>query len=892
MHCPRCHAEISSQDQRCKRCGYRITDATSHPAKKSGTLQRKVVLTTDAGPPKGSLTFQQGRYSVVGTLPISTNTGTQEMTWIAIDHAQHNRRVLIREIPYTPETGSLHQDYMSQLIKRLKQVGSHPAIPDVLDTFSEWSRAYVVFEYIQGESLAALLKKQGGALPEPLVAEYGQQLCGILAFFARQHPPFVHGSISPETVVIHPDTNRVSLIHLPLHTHEKPAQSANWALAGYRAPEQRSGPPGPTSDLYTVAAILHHAVTGYDPHERMSFFYPPARRLNPTVSPRMEAILAKELRLTLSERYHRAADMQADLVALLPTYSSPDQESSAHSPATPATPAPPLAALSSSKKKYGFFRSRASTITILFASLALCLLLIPLLFFLFFNQGARQQAIFQQELAHEQQLFTQKGIGISDGRFVFDTYPGRSNVVLKQQAAHAIQQADLANAVNLLTKAVDMDPTDGEAQIYNENVHVLQSKAPYITIVLGLAFDKDAVDLLRARIDTQAAFIIQHEVNKNNLLPHGLKLRLLIASAGSDRADVATVAQLIARRVTEAGNSDHIIGVVGWPFSSQTINARDIIASAHLPLVSQTASSVKLSGSSPYFFRVNPADDQQGKALGKVAVQQLQAKTILVTRDPTEPYSVSLADSFTASARRLGARVINSSSDYFTTSTTTVEGFHKVVQDALANEADLIFIAGFDVDAVRLAHALGNAARAEPASTALANLSILGGDGLATALVLGQGQGADAQIAAAYPQDMRRLICTSFGDPNEWAFLQIPQSQQPTFFATWAAVYQSSAIAANQAPPPGNDALLTADAVQVLVKAITLTPENITGQSVRDALASLGKGNIPPFQGVSGRILFDSQGNPVDKAIVILAIERGENGKNVIRLKQVVGTFR
>ncbi|MBO0796904.1 MAG: ABC transporter substrate-binding protein, partial [Ktedonobacteraceae bacterium] len=508
------------------------------------------------------------------------------------------------------------------------------------------------------------------------------------------------------------------------------------------------------------------------------------------------------------------------------------------------------------------------------------------------DQAARiksaQQAAMRDELTLEQQTFEKKNIGISDGRFVLDTYPGRTDVALKQQAAKALQNGDLANAINFFSQAVSIDPTDGEAQIYNENLHVLQSGSPYISIVLGIAFDSGADDLLRARPDTEGAFIAQYEINKRGLLPHGLKLRILLDSCGPNRADVATVAQFVANRVTKAGNPDHIVAVEGWPFSSQTINALDIIASAHLPMVSP-ASSVKLSGSSPYFFRVDPPDDVEGKLLAKIASQQLHAKTVLVSRDPTDPYSVSLADSFNASAPQFGLQVINSPANYFTESKSTVANYQKTITDAQNHGADLILTTGYSIDGMRLAHALGNAIRNDPNNAALARLNILGGDGVDTPLVIGEGSGPDAQIAKNFPQDMQHLTFTAYGAASEWDLQHIPKSQQPSFFNDWKNFYQSSGLAENNAPPPANDSMLATDAIQVIARAASLVQGDMTGQAVRDALASLGHGKVPPFQGVTGRIMFDNRGNPIDKAMVVLTVAPDNTGHNIIKLQSVVG---
>ncbi len=78
--------------------------------------------------------------------------------------------------------------------------------------------------------------------------------------------------------------------------------------------------------------------------------------------------------------------------------------------------------------------------------------------------------------------------------------------------------------------------------------------------------------------------------------------------------------------------------------------------------------------------------------------------------------------------------------------------------------------------------------------------------------------------------------------------------------------------------------------MQVIANALALAPASLTGQGVRNALASLGHGKVPAFQGVSGRISFDSQGNPINKALVVLDVEN-RNGQNMIVLNQIAGQF-
>ena len=103
-------------------------------------------------------------------------------------------------------------------------------------------------------------------------------------------------------------------------------------------------------------------------------------------------------------------------------------------------------------------------------------------------------------------------------------------------------------------------------------------------------------------------------------------------------------------------------------------------------------------------------------------------------------------------------------------------------------------------------------------------------------------------------------------------------------------MYEVSPIVSDNAPPPECNVLLTYDALQIVIYAAQQIHGPLSGQAIRDALARLGKGNVPAYQGVSGRIQFDRDGNPVEKALVVLAVEV-RAGKNAVVLQQVLGKF-
>jgi serine/threonine protein kinase len=278
-------------------------------------------------PTRGDI-LGEGRYRLVNQIDLPEIQRTQGSAWLAADLMVSYRRVVVREVRVPPEMsrGTTAEAVASAAIQRLQSLGQQPGLPQVLDFFRHRGSFFLVSLYPEGESLASLLRRQGGALPETVVADYGYQLCDVLTLLEKQQPPIVHGSLNPETILINVEQQCVWLLHLPPFKPEAAPARSGQVSAGYCAPEQVRGELTPASDLYGLAVTMHHAVTGYDPRSRLALFHPPARRLNPAVTAGMEMILTRQLSLSLSQRYVHPAEMRQDLVALLESYPAPVDE--------------------------------------------------------------------------------------------------------------------------------------------------------------------------------------------------------------------------------------------------------------------------------------------------------------------------------------------------------------------------------------------------------------------------------------------------------------------------------------------------------------------------------------------------------------------------------------
>jgi serine/threonine-protein kinase len=144
----------------------------------------------------------------------------------------------------------------------------HPNVVSVHDYgVNDDGRPYIVMDYVEGESLAELIA--GTPLSSERVAGIGFGLARALA--AAHALGIFHRDVKPANVII----DGQGIPHLmdfglarELHD-EDPGMTAPGILVGtaqYVAPEQaRYGTASSAADLYSLGAVLYHALTGEPP---------------------------------------------------------------------------------------------------------------------------------------------------------------------------------------------------------------------------------------------------------------------------------------------------------------------------------------------------------------------------------------------------------------------------------------------------------------------------------------------------------------------------------------------------------------------------------------------------------------------------------------------------
>jgi eukaryotic-like serine/threonine-protein kinase len=202
---------------------------------------------------------------------------------------------------------------------------SHQNLPRYYDMFEAEDSAYLVMEYVQGESLEKLIDNCWGNLWEQMVVKFAEQLCDVLSYLHQQKPPIFHRDIKPANILQTPQ-GQIKLVDFGLLKQgDQTTRNSRRALTAAYAPiEQWSGQNTHTdarSDIYSLGATLYHLLTRQVPPpatERLAVtsdpLVPPLA-LNPALSPHVAQAVLKAMSVQQEHRFPSTGALKAALVA-------------------------------------------------------------------------------------------------------------------------------------------------------------------------------------------------------------------------------------------------------------------------------------------------------------------------------------------------------------------------------------------------------------------------------------------------------------------------------------------------------------------------------------------------------------------------------------------------
>ncbi len=220
--------------------------------------------------------------------------------------------------PYTGEKTEFFTEGRDKFVNEAKSLAKFytlPGIVSVKDFFLENGTAYIVMEFVEGETLKQRLLQSGGKLPAAQVLEMMKPLMRSLEEIHKAG--IIHRDISPDNLMITKEGNVKLLDFGAARDFE---DSGNKSLSvmlkpGYAPEEQyRSrGKQGPWTDVYALCATIYRAIAGVTPDESIERMQNDQVKtpfqLGISIASHEETALFKGMAVMQKDRYQNIAEL-------------------------------------------------------------------------------------------------------------------------------------------------------------------------------------------------------------------------------------------------------------------------------------------------------------------------------------------------------------------------------------------------------------------------------------------------------------------------------------------------------------------------------------------------------------------------------------------------------
>ena len=310
-YCPSCMAENTDGAEKCSICGGDM---------RAQNRQHQLPV----------MTILEGRYLIGKVL----GEGGFGITYIGLD-LRLEERVAIKEfyptgsvtryakhsaeVEATSAEGEVllereREKFLTEA-RTMSRFSGESSIVHVKDFFYANSTAYIVMEFIDGETMQQRLKEKG---PENDFNKLLDMLRPVIKDLDDVHRAgFIHRDISPSNLMVD-KSGSVKLLDFGTarEVNEDGEKSLSIVLKPGFAPEEqyrRRGQQGPWTDVYALCATIYKLCTGVTPEvsvDRLAVdSLEPPSKFGVKINPQQEAVLARGLAVRREDRIQSAAEL-------------------------------------------------------------------------------------------------------------------------------------------------------------------------------------------------------------------------------------------------------------------------------------------------------------------------------------------------------------------------------------------------------------------------------------------------------------------------------------------------------------------------------------------------------------------------------------------------------
>ena len=292
MYCYHCMTKLEEGARQCSHCGQSTEVQVVPHHLRQGTILNNKYLVGDA--------IGEGGFGItyVGfDLNLELKIAIKE--FYPNGYANRNNTLGNNVTLNYQHEGEYFKNGKEQFLREAQNIAKfskEDGVVDVRDYFTENNTAYIIMEYLEGDTLAAYLKKHGRMEAQAVF----QLMLPVMHALDKMHNTgIIHRDISPDNIMFTED-HSVRLMDFGSARYFTESEKKTMSVMlkpGYAPYEQYSskGDQGPWTDVYGLCATMYKCITGNTPVDSLlrckSDTLKKPSQLGVGISPALEAVL-------------------------------------------------------------------------------------------------------------------------------------------------------------------------------------------------------------------------------------------------------------------------------------------------------------------------------------------------------------------------------------------------------------------------------------------------------------------------------------------------------------------------------------------------------------------------------------------------------------------------